>query len=446
MRFRTRGRGWSGGVGANPSLSLDFLNNVYSTGSLGSYSSLSGFLTAASGSFTRATNAWYFDSSGTLVQASSGVARFDHDPSTLQRVGLLMEPTRTNAIRNNSMSGASAGTPGTAPTNWSIGGNANGISRDIAVGTEDGIPYIDVRFYGTASSSHNLDISPETTTGITAANAQTWAASLYISRIAGTMANVDSTIFSIHEATSGGVFVTEGQLAYTVGTGSLRTNRIVHHRTLSGGGTVARAYPLYRFSVTNGATVDFTVRIGAPQFEQGAAVTSPILTTSSAVARNSDVLLVGNSSNWINTSRGTFVTRVTYPAIRWVSGMPTTDYAGPRIRQENSFSNELRHRAYDDSTGRSTDAVFMSGGVGVVVGPATDAVSPVSRVISRATAYESTSDFASSVFGQAAVAATPASFPSAFAEFIAVGGLFHMRQIQYFPHRLTNLQLRALSS
>lgn len=50
--------------------------------------------------------------------------------------------------------GAAAGTPGAMPINWSVAGLLNGITRSIVgTGTENGIPYVDIRFAGTATSS-----------------------------------------------------------------------------------------------------------------------------------------------------------------------------------------------------------------------------------------------------------------------------------------------------
>ena len=54
-----------------------------------------------------------------------------------------LEPPSTNSIRNNTMVGAVAGTPGTLPTNW--GGSlatVNGIAINVVgSGYEAGIPY-----------------------------------------------------------------------------------------------------------------------------------------------------------------------------------------------------------------------------------------------------------------------------------------------------------------
>lgn len=46
--------------------------------------------------FTRASSATYFDDSGVMQTAASGVKRYTHDPLTLQPLGLLIEEQRTN--------------------------------------------------------------------------------------------------------------------------------------------------------------------------------------------------------------------------------------------------------------------------------------------------------------------------------------------------------------
>jgi hypothetical protein len=51
--------------------------------------------------FTRASSATAFNSSGTLVTVSSDVPRFDFNPSTLAPRGLLLEGARTNLLLNS---------------------------------------------------------------------------------------------------------------------------------------------------------------------------------------------------------------------------------------------------------------------------------------------------------------------------------------------------------
>lgn len=50
---------------------------------------------------TRASEATYFDSTGTRQVAAANEARFDHDPNTLKSLGLLVEEARTNLFLNS---------------------------------------------------------------------------------------------------------------------------------------------------------------------------------------------------------------------------------------------------------------------------------------------------------------------------------------------------------
>lgn len=69
--------------GTYPSLTLDF-----TTGALDSRVS-----------FTRTSSATYFNASGVMATAASGAPRFDHDPITLEPLGLQVEGSSTNLLR-----------------------------------------------------------------------------------------------------------------------------------------------------------------------------------------------------------------------------------------------------------------------------------------------------------------------------------------------------------
>jgi len=51
--------------------------------------------------FTRASVGTFVDSTGALQTASSGAARFTHDPVTLRSLGLMIEGSRTNMLLNS---------------------------------------------------------------------------------------------------------------------------------------------------------------------------------------------------------------------------------------------------------------------------------------------------------------------------------------------------------
>ena len=81
------------------------------------------------------------------------------------------------------MQGAVEGSPGTLPTNW-VNLNSGGLTRTVVgVGTENGLPYIDVRHNGTATSNGN-NFSSELPSGISASSNQVWANSAYVKIIA----------------------------------------------------------------------------------------------------------------------------------------------------------------------------------------------------------------------------------------------------------------------
>jgi hypothetical protein len=63
--------------------------------------------------YTGATNGTFVNRAGLIERATTDQPRFDHGPASRQSLGLLVEEQRTNSIRNNTMVGAVAGTPGT---------------------------------------------------------------------------------------------------------------------------------------------------------------------------------------------------------------------------------------------------------------------------------------------------------------------------------------------
>jgi len=235
---------------------------------------------------------------------------FRNADGTLSSCGrLLLEPQRTNSIRNSSMVGAVAGTPGTLPTNWSNLVTA-GLTRTIVgTGTENGLPYVDIRFNGTANAlSTRIDF--EGSTNIAALTAQVWTNSIY-SKIVSQPNPAVSYALQMLERTSGGGFVTDGSQIFTPTT-SLQ--RFAFTRTLNGGATVANVQPCITINLTNGATYDFTIRIAAPQMELGAYATTWVPTTTAAVTRIADAARTAVGSTSLFTSEWTAFGEVVIPA------------------------------------------------------------------------------------------------------------------------------------
>jgi hypothetical protein len=252
--------------------------------------------------FTRASTATYFNSAGTLTSAAINEARFDYNPSTLAPLGFLIEESRTNSIRNNTMVGAVAGTPGTVPTNWGVTGTADGIATQVVgTGAENGITYIDLRYSGTATATSFKIVRFEAINNIAAASGQTWTAATYMRVAAGSAANITAQEHVVVGYNAGGTAVEQTNTPPTV---TSTMTRFITSRTLNNA-TTAFVASYYAFTFNNGAAIDITLRIGLPQLEQGAFATSVIPTTTTALTRSADVASVNTLSPWYNATEGT---------------------------------------------------------------------------------------------------------------------------------------------
>ena len=233
--------------------------------------------------------------------------RFDHNPTTGESLGLLEEEARTNGIRNNTMVGAVAGTPGTTPTNWSAFSPSNGLSRQIVgTGTEAGYSYVDIRYSGTTSAASLTAIYPEGPTQVAAVSGQTWTDTFYVSLVGGSTSNISDVVVGIDENSVAGSYLAGSVTSFTPTSGALGGKRYTHTRALNNALT-AYVRPYVFFSYNSGVAIDITLRIGLPQFEQGAFATSVIPTTSATVTRAADVASItgANFSSWYRQGEGT---------------------------------------------------------------------------------------------------------------------------------------------
>jgi len=356
---------------------------------------------------------------------------FRNADGTLSSCGrLLLEPQRTNSIRNSSMVGAVAGSPGTAPTNWTT--SPVGLTQTIVgIGTEDGLPYIDFRFNGTATGT-DLTVGFEGSNVIVAANGQAWANSSYLKVVAQPSPPL-SIVLNTVERTSAGAFVASGSSAALSLTSSL--NRFSFVRTLSGGATVERVQPRVLVTLTNGAAYDFTIRIAAPQMELGAYATTWVPTTTAPVTRIADTASKTGVSSLIGQTEGTL----------YYEGVASADAEVCNLNRNTINSVFI----YTRSTGVIAAFIYAdSVGINII-----SAVQASSR-FKCAIAYKSNS-IAFYVNGNLIAENTTATFTPnvtldridvALGGFVSNKNTVNCSQAVLFPTRLTNAQLAELTT
>jgi hypothetical protein len=367
--------------------------------------------------------------------------RFDYNPSTLAALGLLIEEQRTNSIRNNTMQGAVAGTPGTLPTNWSVSGLGTLTREIVGTGTSNGVTYVDIRFSGTTSTTQ-LSIRFEPSNVIAAANGQTWAFSSWVARVGGSTSNITEISANANLYDSGSVFL--AGLLFTGYPGTVGTTLT----RVSGAGTIATAstafiQPQIYLNFASGVAIDITLRVGLPQLELGAFATSVIPTTTTALTRNADVAsMTGtNFSSWYNQTEGTFVCNFVDPQ----SGISGAFFPGIFSASDNSTSNRItcyRDAAVDYKTVVTTSGVLQSNLTNA-------AVSTSQRRI--ASAYK-LNDFAACGQGGSVATDTSGTVPTVDRFYVGsnqTGGsqlCGYIQRISYYPVRLPNSTLQALTA
>jgi hypothetical protein len=209
--------------------------------------------------------------------------------SEYPQAGLLREVGRTNSIRNSTMVGAAAGSPGTVPTNW-VKQAASGMTFAVsATGTVDGRSYVDIRLSGTTGDTSGNVLKFEAAAGIAAVNAQVWSLATDIQLVSGALTNVSSVQLSADVNNSGGSYL-------STATGTAVVPAYIIRTRSSASLTVNNASAAYinPYIIINptgaGVAIDVTLRITSPQLELGAFPTSYIPTTTASVARSDDLI------------------------------------------------------------------------------------------------------------------------------------------------------------
>jgi hypothetical protein len=204
-------------------------------------------------------------------------------------------------------------------------------------------------------------------------------------------------------------------------------------------------------TVANGATISFTLRIAAPQLEQGAFATSYIPTTSAAATRAVDVAVVTPISSFYNQSEGTLFAEHQ----RYASA--TSSFQGYSFATDaNSTSNEIYLTQANSpssvntiaylaavATGETTRETFVGG---LTMGQVTRLVAGIKSGEFFVGGRSDGGLFVSATNSNAhnPIAATRLRLGGRAGTSGAING--HIRKIAYWPRRLSNTLLQQLTT
>jgi hypothetical protein len=353
-------------------------------------------------SFTRASTATYIDSAGTLQTAAVDVPRFDHNPTTGESLGLLVEEQRTNLLlRSEEFDNASWNPP--APSIATVTPNAqiapNGTLTADTFATVSGTPAI---FQAVACL---------------ASTAYTW--SFYVKL--GTMAAADFR-FAVRDDTNGAFIAAD--IAPSITPVTTEWRRVTYTFTTPVGCVLVRPYP-YRFSP---ATYGTTVHLWGAQLEAGAFPTSYIPTTTAAVTRNADVVSITgtNFSSWYRQGTGSIF-------MKYILQNTTAAYSA---RFDNgSVSNSVQFIANANGANINISSVAQYSRTSIPFA--------VNQIRVQCLAYEL--DNVNSVFdGILGVNDSLATIPTVD-QLVFVGHVGPIARLTYWPTRLPDSTLQAIT-
>jgi hypothetical protein len=256
--------------------------------------------------FTRASGGSYTGADGLIKYAGVNEARFDHDPATGESLGLLIEESRTNLLlRSEEFNDAG----------WSKG--AGSVSSNIIL-APDGTNSADAFTEDTSSNNYHFFQQNITKTASSITYTFSTFAKSKGGRIIGMRLDSSSNgVVSAFDLVSGTIRVVAG----TYGTGFSNASSTItsypnnwYRITLTVTSNTATSLTL-QFYLDNGSTSVYTgdgtsgVYIWGAQVEQGSFPTSYIPTQGSSRTRAADnASITGkNFSEWYNQSEGTMV-------------------------------------------------------------------------------------------------------------------------------------------
>lgn len=294
--------------------------------------------------FTRASAATYYNSSGIITSAGNNVARFDYNPTTLALNGLLIEESRTNALKSSGAVG-DANWTNQAQTVTQNSGIAPDGTNTAALMAVTIVAFPDSQQSSGSSASGNYAVSCYVKQGT---NPSVWMSlSDNVANSAGSLFTFSGASFTNGVVGNGSVVSTTAQ---TLPNGWIRLSYILNFSGVGGANFSLTIGPWT--STGGGATLTNTVLVWGAQAETGQAfATSYIPSTSAAATRAVDSAKV-TSIPWYNAVQGSVVTNF--------------------IPENSMVSSPYRIFSFDDGTANNTiNSLYNNGSLLNLVGQLT---------------------------------------------------------------------------
>ncbi|WP_454735358.1 phage head spike fiber domain-containing protein [Cupriavidus necator] len=422
-------------VAAGPlsSLDLDHLQDKYSSRDYDMFANKNFTDLVA---FTRASTKWVPDATGTLLQVASGAPATAYDSLTLDKLGFSVEEQRTNmALRSAEFDNAAWGKTATTVTANAATAPDGSTSADQLIENNG------------ATGSKELY---QTLTGFTAGN--TYAVSAYAKAVGAGAVRRLKLALTANSITVGSVSATFDIAGASVATSAGTTASI---QALGNGwfrcvmvvsATVTASSTCYLTLADTTNSQTYTgdgvsgVYLWGYQIEQGAFPTSYIPTAGAQVTRAADSAVISNIAPWFNPAEGTF----------YVEGIFANPYIGafPTLLELSDGTTNNRYLLR-----RSAGVVASIATTGGASNTAQTATATPDGLVTRAALVYSPGAVGVCLNGATPVVVVgPTSIPGLSKLSIGsrasgnnehIGG--QIRAVRYFPRRLSNSELQALT-
>lgn len=381
--------------------------------------------------FTRASSGTYFNSAGTLTTASNDVPRFDYNPSTLAAQGLLIEESRANLLTYSEQFDNAIW----SKTNATV--TANAANSPAGTVTADNL------IADTTTSEHLTDESFSHTNGTA------YTLSAFVKANGITDIGLRFTVaanwggFSPQvrfDLTNGTTTVISGSPTSTISSVGNGWYRVSITSTAGATGSSGA-----RLQLMNGTNNTFTgngvsgVLVWGAQLEVGAFPTSYMPTTTAAVTRAADVASVNTLSPWYNAAAGTL----------YAEGSAVSNTTDSRFAVVDDGTNSNR---YQIGIGASYQGNFAAVSGGAVSADLFSSALSAGSTVKLVAAY-AVNDFALCANGGSVGTDTSGVLPVGvttlrLGKYVGALGFLngYLRRITYYPRRLSNTELQAITA